>query len=281
MKKRIVIYCLFICLVSLSLQLNARDQTDEKLFKEAKILIFDKEWKRAQEILEKLISDFPESRWYQLALFYKAKCLQEQEGKEKEAIDAYKDYVQLKDPNRGLAEESEISIIDLASELYKAGKKPYLNEIENRLSSSNKVIKYYSAVKLSYIKDKKIAARGLPVLKEIINKERDDELRDRAKIAMLRVDPQALKDFEEERYEKRAVIFKIKVYEKETNKTRFSLNIPWALADLVFGAIGEEEKALIRERGYDLDRIRDELTKLRGSVIVIEGDKITIKMWID
>lgn len=281
MKKRIGIYCLIFCLVPFTLQLYAKDQPDEKLFKEAKILIFDREWQKAQEILEELIRDFPESRWYPLAFFYRAKCLQEQEGKEKEAINAYKGYVQLKDRNRSLVEESEISIIDLASDLYKAGKKSYLKEIESRLSSLNKVIKYYAAFKLSYIKERKVAVRGLPVLKEIINKERDDELRDRAKIAMLRIDPEALRDFEEERYERRAVIFKIRVYETETNKTKFSINIPWALADLVFGAIGDEEKALIKERGYDLDRIRDELTRIRANVIVIQGDKITIKMWID
>jgi hypothetical protein len=281
MKKRIGIYCLIFCLVPFAFQLYAKDQPDEKLFEEAKVLIFDKEWQKAQEILEELIRDFPESRWYSLAFFYRAKCLEEQEGKEKDAINAYKSYVQLKDRNRSLAEESEISIIDLASALYTAGKKSYLKEIESRLSSSNKMIKYYAAFELSYIREKKVAARGLPVLKEIIEKERDDELRDRAKIAILRIDPEALRDFEEERYERRAVIFKIRVYETETNKTKFSINIPWALADLVFGAIGDEEKSLIKERGYDLDRIRDELTRFRGNVIVIQGDKITIKMWID
>jgi hypothetical protein len=281
MKKRIGIYCLIFCLVPFAFQLYAKDQPDEKLFEEAKVLIFDKEWQKAQEILEELIRDFPESRWYSLAFFYRAKCLEEQEGREKDAINAYKSYVQLKERNRSLAEESEISIIDLASDLYTAGKKSYLKEIESRLSSSNKMIKYYAAFELSYIKDKKVAARGLPVLKEIIDRERDDELRDRAKIAILRIDPEALRDFEEERYEKKAVIFKIRVYETETNKTKFSINIPWALADLVFGAIGDEEKSLIKERGYDLDRIRDELTRFRGNVIVIQGDKITIKMWID
>jgi hypothetical protein len=281
MKKIIGIYCLILCLCPLFLQLHAESESDEKLFKEAKILIFDKEWKKAQERLEELIRGYPESRWYQMAVFYKAKCLQEQGAREKEALNAYRDYLQLKVRNKSLAEESEISIIDLASELYKAGKKSYLKEIESRLSSPNKVVKYYAAFKLSYNKDKKVAAKGIPVLKEIISKERDDELRDRAKIAMLRIDPEALKDFEEERYERRAVIFKIRVYETETNKTKFSLNIPWALADLVFGAIGEEEKALIREKGYDLDRIREELTRYRGSVISIKGDKITIEMWID
>lgn len=281
MKKRVGIVCLIFWLAIFSLQIHAKTEPDEKLFREAKILIFDKEWKSAQEKLEELLRGYPESRWYSLGLFYLAKCLQEQKGKEEEALSVYKSYIELEDRNNSLAEESEVSLIDLANALYNKGQKSFLREIEIRLSSSNKVIKYYAAFKLSYIKDKKVAAKAIPVLKEIINKERDDELRDRAKIAMLRINPEALKDFEEDRYERRAIILKIRVYESATKKTRFSLNIPWALADLVFGAIGEEEKDLMRERGYDLDRIRNELTRFRGNIIIIEGDKITIKMWID
>ncbi|MFQ6109564.1 MAG: hypothetical protein ACE5L7_08440 [Candidatus Aminicenantales bacterium] len=281
MKKRIGIYGLIFLLASFSFQVQAKTQPDEKLFREAKILLFDKEWKSAQEKLEELLRQYPESRWHPFAVFYLAKCLQEQKGREEHALSVYKDYIKLKDRNKSLVEESEISIIDLAYALYNKGQKSFLKEIESRLASSSRVIKYYAAFKLSYIKDKKIASKGIPVLKEIINSERDDELRDRAKIAMLRVDPEALKDFEEERYEKRAVILKIRVYETATKKTRFSLNIPWALADLVFSAIGDEEKDLMREKGYDLDRIRGELTRFRGNIIVIEGDTITIKMWID
>jgi len=279
MRKIAVILLLLLVFASFSLQGYAEDP-DKELFQEAKIYLFDKKWKDAQEKLEELLRKYPESRLYSLALFYKAKCLQEQRGKEEEALRVYEDYTRLEDRNKNLAEEAEISIIDLAYELYN-NKKSFSQEIEKRLSSPNKVIKYYAAVKLSYIKDKKVASKGIPVLKRIIDVEKDDELRDRARIALLRIDPDALQEFEEERYERRAVIFKIRVYEKETDRTKFSLNIPWALVDLVFGAIPEEEKTLIKGKGYDLNRIRDELTSERGYVLMIEGEKIIIKMWID
>lgn len=280
MRKIVVIPLLLLVFASFSLQVYAEDP-DKELFQEAKIYLFDKKWKDAQEKLEELLRRYPKSRLYSLALFYKAKCLQEQTGKEEEALRVYEDYTRLEDRNKNLAEEAEISIIDLAYELYNKNKKSVSREIEKRLSSLNKVIKYYAAVKLSYVKDKKVASKGIPVLKRIIDVEKDDELRDRARIALLRIDPDALQDFEEERYERRAVIFKIRVYEKETDRTKFSLNIPWALVDLVFGAIPEEEKTLIKGKGYDLNRIRDELTSERGYVLMIEGEKIIIKMWID
>lgn len=281
MKKIIILNFLILFLASFHLQAYVQTQPDENLFQEAKILIFDEKWEKAQEKLEELIERYKESPWFSQALFYRAKCMEKQGGKEVEALAAYVEFNQLEDRSRSLAEESEISIIDLAYELYRKGKRNYLKEIEKRLSSYNKVIKYYAAFKLSYLKDKKVAAKGIPILKEIVKKERDDELRDRAKIALLRVDPKALKDFEEERYERKARILKIRVYNKLEKKLKLSLNIPWALADLAFGAIPEEERVLMRKKGYDLDKIVKELMEFEGNIIEIEGEEIIIKMWID
>lgn len=281
MKKITILNFLILFLVSFHLQVYTQVQPDEKLFQEAKILVFDEKWEKAQEKLEELIEKYPESSWFSQALFYRAKCLEEQGGKEVKALAVYLEFIKLEDRSKSLAEESEISIIDLAYELYRRGKRNYMKEIEKRLSSSNKVIKYYAAFKLSYVKNKKVAAKGIPILKEIVKKERDDELRDRAKIALLRVDPKALRDFEEERYERKARILKIRVYKKGEKKPRLSLNIPWALADLALSAISEEEKALMREKGYDIDKIIKELTESKGNIIEIEDEETTIKIWID
>jgi len=279
MRKVIINLGIFL-LASMLLQAYAQVKPDEKLFREAKILIFDKEWKEAQGKLEELLENYPKSPWFSQAIFYKAKCLEEQKGKELEALNEYKKYIKLKGRSESLTEESERSIINLALELYKRGKKSYLKEVEKRLSSSNKVVKYYAAIKLSYVKDKKAATRGIPVLKEIIKKERDYELRDRARIALLRIDPKALKDFEEERYERKAKILKIRAWKKGEKDPYLKINIPWALADLALGAISEEEKALMREEGYDLDRIVKELTEI-GEIIRIEDEDTIIKIWID
>ncbi len=272
----IIILC-----VSFVLQAYAQLDPDEKLFQDAKIFIFDKKWEEAQEKLEELIDDYPESPWHSPAVFYLGKCLQEQPGKEVKAMEVYKNYTQLDERNEQLVEESETSIIELAFRLYERGKKSYLREIEKRLSSPNRVIKYWAAIKLSYAKDNKVARRGLPVLMEILEEERDDELKDRAKIAVLRVDPDALKDFEEERYESRAKILHIRVYEEGKKKTKLSLDIPWALADLALAAIPSEEKESMRREGYDLDKIIRELTRVKGNIIEIKSEGSVIKIWID
>jgi len=254
---------------------------DEILFQSAKILIFDERWEEAQEKLEELIENYPSSKLYSQAIFYRAKSLSEQKGKEVKTLKAYQDYLELRHKNKSLAEESEISIMQLAYELYRRGRKPYLKEIEKRLDSSSKVIKYFAAIKLSFVEDKKIASKGIPVLKQIIKKEKDAELRDRARIALLRVDPDALKDLKDEEYEERMLILKLRVYSRDEKEPEFSLNIPWALADLALSALSEEDKENLRQEGYDLDKIIDRLIKERGEIIRVVTKTKIFKIWIE
>jgi len=278
--RKVIINIGILLLASLLLQAYAQAQPDEKLFQEAKILIFDKEWKDAQEKLEDLLEKYPDSAWYSQAVFYRAKCLEERKGKELEALKAYRDYIKRKNRSKSLTEDSELSIIGLAYELYKEGKRSYLSEIEKRLSSSNRVVRYFAAIRLSQVEEKKVASRAVPVLKEIIKKEKDDELRDRAKIALLRVDPGVLKDLEEERSVRGARLLKIRVW--KDGELTLKINIPWALADLALRSIEEEEKAALKKEGYDLDTITKTLIEA-GEIIHIENKKegTIIKIWIE
>ena len=278
--RKVIINIGILLLASLLLQAYAQAQPDEKLFQEAKILIFDKEWKDAQEKLEELLEKYPDSAWYSQAVFYRAKCLEERKGKELEALKAYRDYIKRKNRSKSLTEDSELSIIGLAYELYKEGKRSYLSEIEKRLSSSNRVVRYFAAIRLSQVEEKKVASRAVPVLMEIIEKEKDDELRDRAKIALLRVDPGVLKDLEEERSVRGARLLKIRVW--KDGELTLKINIPWALADLALGSIEEEEKAALKKEGYDLDTITKTLIEA-GEIIYIEDKEegTIIKIWIE
>jgi hypothetical protein len=278
--KKSVLYIGILFLAVFVLHAFAQAQPDERLFQEAKILIFDKEWKKAQEKLEQIMDEYPDSPWFSQAVFYRAKCLKEQAGKERDALRSYQDYLKRKDRSRKLSEEAETDIIEVAYGLYKKGRTSYLSEIENRLSHSNRVVRYVAAIVLSQVEDKKAAAKAVPVLEEIVKKEKDNELRDRAKIALLRIDPDALKDLEEEMPERRARLLKIRVWTH--GKLTVKINIPWALADLAFGSMSEEEKAELRKEGYDLDTITKTLMA-EGGIIEIENPEegTVIKIWIE
>ena len=279
--KKTALFLSLMCLVLLWSGAKGQTAGEEKLFQEAKILLFDERWEDAQEKLEEFLALYPRSPLASQAFFYKAKSLGKQKGKEREALKAYEEYLQRGDRNKALAEEAEVSIIDMAFDLYSKGEKSYLRELEERLESPNRVIRYYAAFKLSYMKDKKVASKGIPVLKEIIEEERDAELKDRAKIALLRISPEVLQDVGHGREEERVRILKIRVYVEGKKEPDYEINIPWALADLALRAIPEEDKAALRKEGYDLDKIIAQLTRTRGNIIEIKEKDRTIKIWID
>jgi len=262
----------------------AQEPEDEGIFQQAKRLFFDEKWEDAQELFEDLLDDYPDSSFVPQAKFYRAECLTRRKGHDEEAIEAYKDYLSGNRRNDSLSEEAESSIIDLAYELYKDDEEEYLDEIEQRLESPNRVIRYYAAFKLSLVKDKEVAVQAVPVLERIIVEEGDKDLRDRAKIALLRISPDALKHIEDQEERGRAKALRISVLVEGLKEPVFSLNIPWALADLAFQAIPEKDKAALRAEGYDLDRIIRDLTRIRGNIIEIRprDDKTRIiKIWID
>ena len=252
---------------------------EERLMQEAKVLLFDGKWDAALGKLEAFLRDYPSSSLAPQALFYKAKVLSNLDSREPEAISAFKTYLGTKDKNSGLMEESEVTLIDLAYELYNQGNKSFLKEIESRLESPNGGVRIYAAFKMSYLKDKALAAKSVPVLKSILKEESDLELQDRAKIALLRVDPAALEGVGEEKSPSRSKMLRIEV--SEGGRHKVSIKIPWALADLAIQAIPPKEKQMLRQKGYDMDRIFKELERTKSSIIEISEENTLIKIFIE
>lgn len=255
---------------------------DERLFQEVKILIFDQKWSAAEGLLNDLLSRSPGGVYAAQAQYYKSKCIEELGGREREALRSYKAFLQFKDQNRNLVEAAEVSVVDLAFKLFHDGDKGAVRDIEDRLSHPNKVVRYYAAVQLSAVKDGKIAQKSVPVLKAVLAEEKNPELLDWAKIALLRVDPGALAQFEDKPAPRsKARVLRIQVIDENTRKIEVSLNIPWALADLALAAIPEREKAAMRVQGYDVRKILRDLQSTEGNIIEVRSDGKHIKIWID
>jgi len=282
MKKLTVLIGLFVVL-SMGSGLYAQTTPDESLFREAKLLVYDKSWAAALIKLDDLREKFPDSPFAGQALFYKGECLSGLGGRERDALRAYKDYIRLADAKASLVEESEGSIIDLAFGLYEKGDAPAIGDIERRLGHDNKVVRYYAAYKLSLVSDKKAAAKAVPVLMKIVESEKDPELLDRARIALLRVSPESLKSSEDKKPSPGSPrVLKIRIWDKGSKEPVFSLNIPWALADLALGALDEDDRAELRKKGYDLNKIVNELAKSKESILRIAGDDgSVIEIWIE
>lgn len=253
------------------------EQQDNNLFEKAKLYLFDKEWNRALIQLNTLIQNFPQSKLYPLSLFYKAKCLEELK-KPKEALENYSGFLKIS-KNRSLMEEANIAIIDLCFYLYKKGEKGYIKTITRYLKKKNRMVQYYAAFKLSYAKEKRIAEPAVQVLKKMIEEEDDPELIDRAKIALMRINPSYLKAISKKR-DIAKLILKIRIFDKKTKKESLSLNIPFVLAKLALNALPEEGKEVLQEKGYDIDSIIKTLTS-SNEILRIENESTIYKIWIE
>jgi tetratricopeptide (TPR) repeat protein len=278
--KQVAMYLGIFLITSVFSPAYAHNQSEEEIFQEAKIMIFDNEWENAQEKLEELLEEYPDSPLYSQALFYLGRTLENQKGEEREAIDMFKMYILRRDSSEVLIQEAETSIIKLSFILYEKGRTSYLKEIKTRLYRPNRIVRYYAAIRLSYVKDKREASKAIPVLEEILEEGEDQEFKDMARIALLRIDPEYFQDYEEKRDERRPMLMKFKVISKRTREETFSISIPWALADLALANIPEDAKAELRKEGYDLDRILKEVIE-GGRIIEIETKETIIKIWID
>jgi tetratricopeptide (TPR) repeat protein len=252
-------------------------QSDGELFNKAKLSLFDKQWKQALGDLDTLLEKYPDSRFAPLALFYKARCYEET-GKPLKALTFFERFVGVSD-NEGLREQATVSMIDMYAELGKKGDPKYYKKVKGFLEGGTLEVRYYSAFKLSYVKDKRIARAAVPVLKRIVKVETDQELVDRANIALMRIDPSYLKR-SAERIVKNPTVLKIRVFNKQSKKDSLSLNIPFALARLALDALPENDREKLKKAGYNIDSIIDSLVET-GEILKIAGDEEVLRIWIE
>lgn len=274
MNKKWLIFAMMFC-VLFSAPLVS--QSEEDLFEKVKIQLFDRKWEQAAVTLERFVNEYPNSRFYPMALFYQGKCFEEQKAIHK-ALAAYNDFLKIsRNPN--LKEEATVSVIDLGFNLYQNGDDSYLERIVSYLNSKYRTLRYYSAFKLSYAKAKKVASKAIPVLKALIAEEDDEELVDRAKIALMRIRPELLKDISE-KGSSQASLMHFQVYNKKLKKVTFSLTIPFMFGRLALESIPRNAKSKLKREGYDLDRLIKKLIDKRELLKIDDGDE-TVKIWID
>ncbi|HDP94920.1 MAG TPA: tetratricopeptide repeat protein [Candidatus Aminicenantes bacterium] len=241
----------------------------------AKILLFDKQWRRALAEIDRVLETHPD---FAPALYYRARCLAEL-GRKKEALTGYKRFLEM-NGSETLREEARISMIDLAFSLHSGGMKGYLQTILDFLDSPRQTVRFYAALKLSYLDEKKTAAKAVPVLKRVAKKRSDPDLADRAKIALLRIDPRHLEDSPSDVNGMDNAMLRIEVVNHRTGKPSLTIRIPFMLARLALEALPEAERKALQSRGYSLDRIIQTLSSSR-EIIRLETEDEEVRIWVD
>lgn len=273
---------LALALVALLLPAVAWPQADAEKLRTAKALIVDREYGQARTALLAIGGRGPEA---QVALYWLARCSAGL-GENERALREYGEYLAARPADRTLVEEARTSRIDLSVKLYKDGNRSQLTIAREALSDPNRTVRYFAALRLATL-GPEAGRPSVPVLKDILAHEKDQDLVERAKLALLRVDPSALAKAEPSPLprhpSRRASWIRVRIYEKGEARARVAVNLPVGLAELLFKSLPDETRAELRKKGYDADTFWERLKHTGPTdILTIEGDGgERVQVWIE
>jgi tetratricopeptide (TPR) repeat protein len=280
MRKRLLALALAACV----LPAMAWAQADAEALRQAKALFFDRQYAEARTAWQGVL-DAGESKDASAALYWVARC-SESLGESERALAEYGRYLGARPADRTLAEEAKTSRIALAVKLAKAGQPGQAKIAREALTDPNRTVRYFAALQLASLGPEQ-GKPAVPVLQEILAKEKDEDLVERAKLALLRIDRSALPAAAPAPHPKprgrEAAWVRIRIYEKGESKPNVAINLPVALADLVFKALPDEAIADLRKEGYDARSFWEALKKTGpAEILTIEGkDGERIQVWLE
>jgi hypothetical protein len=259
---------------------RAQAQGSADALRAAKELFFDKKYDEARRAWQAIAgAKGPEA---EAAAYWVARC-SENLGELDRAFTEYGEYLARPPADRALAEEARTSRVGIAARQARSGNKQHLPVLSSALGDASKTVRYYAALQMCGLG----AAAGqpaVPVLKRIVAEEKDDDLVERAKVCLLRLEPRALAPAPPSPATgKSASWIRVRIYEKGRTEPQVSVNLPMALADLVFKSLPEETRRELRLKGYDADNFWDRLKKLGPTEIIdIRGDEgEKVQIWIE
>jgi HEAT repeat protein len=241
---------------------------------DAKALFFDRQYAEAREAWAAVQVE----KGNDPALYWVARC-SELLGEHERALDQHARFLAGRPRDPVLAEEARTSRVGLATRLYKAGVKRHLPVIVEALEDPSRTVRYFAALQLSTL-GREVGQAAVPVLRRIAADERDGDLVERAKIALLRLDPKALST--EGAPPARPGVF-IHVRIREKGEVKVSARFPLALAELVFKSLPDDARRDLRRQGYEAESFLGKLRELGPSRIVDirDGDGETVEIWIE
>jgi hypothetical protein len=258
-------------------------QPDAERLKNAKALFFDRKYAEARQAWQTILAG---ARGAEAdgAAYWVARS-SENLGEDERALKEYGAFLARRPADRALADEARTSRVGLAARLYKAGRTQHLPVLREALSDQSKTVRYFAALQLSTL-GPEAGRDAVPVLQKIVQEETDPDLVDRAKVGLLRLDPRALSrtpgaGAAPPRGDTRWL--KVRVFEKGDPKPKVVVNLPVALADMVFKSLPDDAKHELEMKGYDAENFWQQIKGVGPTQIIdIEGeDGEKIQIWIE
>ena len=265
-------------------------QADANLVRAAKELVFDKKYAEARTAWQQILAGATGSE-AETAAYWVARC-SESLGENERALREYGQFLDRKPADRALAEEARTSRVGLATKLVRSGQRQYLAVLTAALSDPNKTVRYYAALQLGSL-GKDVGQPAVPTLKEILAKEKDEDLVERAKLMLLRLDPSALAEAHPAPAPaprasalpaaRAASWIRVRVYQRGAKDPEVSINLPLGLAELVYKSLPDDTRKELKLKGYDADNFWERLKKLGPTEILsIDGkDGERVQIWLE
>jgi tetratricopeptide (TPR) repeat protein len=266
-------------------------QPDPEALRQAKALFFDRQYAEARAAWQGVL-DASGVKDAPAAPYWIARC-SESLGENERALSEYGRYLATKPADRALSEEAKTSRVSLAVKLAKEGEPRHTRIALDGLGDVSKTVRYFAALQVASLGPEE-GKPAIPVLKEIIAKEKDDDLVERAKLALIRLDRNALPppapvppkpaaSGKPVASGKAASWVHIRIYEKGQSKPNVAINLPVALADLVFKSLPDSAIADLRKEGYDARSFWEALKKTGpAEILTVEGkDGERIQVWLE
>lgn len=249
----------------------------------AKALFFDKNYAEARALWEKAaVGRGPDA---DAAAYWVARC-SDGLGEHERAFREYTTFLTRRPADAGLLEEARTARVSLAARLVRAGRTSYLGPLREALADRNRTVRYFAALQMAGL-GPAAGQAAVPVLKEIVASERDPDLVDRAKLHLMRLDPGALAAGpgappQPPSRAGAATWVKVRVFARGKGEPKLSINVPFALADLLFKALPDDVRKELRSEGYDADSLWDKLRALPPTQILeVVGEDERIQIWIE
>jgi hypothetical protein len=269
-------------------------QADAERLRSAKTLFFDRKYAEARQAWE-AVRAAAKGVEAEAPAYWVARC-SENLGESERALKEYDAFLALRPKDLALVDEARTSRVSLAAKLYKAGNKGHVQVLREALSDPSRTVRYYTALQMSGL-DSEMGKLAVPVLCQVLEKEKDADLVDRAKLGLMRWNPAALSGCGSATATGRTTApapprtgrareahwVHVRITEKGGTKPKVSINLPLGLAEMLFKSLPEDAKADLRREGYDPETFWSRLRQLGPSEIIsIEGDEgERIQIWTE
>jgi hypothetical protein len=264
-------------------------QPEAERLRSAKSLYFDRKYGEARAAWQAILAG-SRGADADVAAYWVARC-SENVGEDERAFKEYGDFLARKPADRALVEEARTARVGIAARLYRAGKRERLATIRDALTDTSKTVRYYAALQLAGL-GPEVGQPAVPVLRRILDQETDSDLVDRAKLALLKLDPESLsrstrpadrEGREALRPGRTASWLKVRIYAPGSSTAKVSVTVPLGLAEMVFKSLPDDAIEDLRKKGYDAERFWEQLRKLGPTEIVkIDGEHgERIHIWIE